>query len=361
MPTVTITPNPVIRPATVNVDLTGFVKGTKVTVKVDGITILTGRIGRSGALYQAGISIGSTSALGTHHVYVYNSAGTTLASTTFIVQDPVVVTPDPLALPPVKAGWSPVLTETFDKSCLEGQFAATYPLFTPYGLGWNDTSHKGKYNPNIASVSNGLMNIRIRSMGGVPQVFAMTAKPAGFSTLGGATKWRVETIIRSDRLYGYKAVPMGWTDTRHQNVLYNYNGTLVDLGPDYPKWLDGEIDYLEGNLDGSLMRAYLHYNNVNITVTKKADGSFSITPNETYQESADLGINLDNWHHIACEYIGGPSVEIFVDGVSKKKFVNRIPTKPFHMNWQFETNLTGQTIDPATTGNIQIAAIRVSV
>jgi len=261
---------------------------------------------------------------------------------------------DPLALPAPKAGWTPVLTETFDKPCAEGAFAATYPLLKPYNLGWKDTSGKGTYNPAIASVANGVLNIGIRSINGVPQVFTFTALPPGFSSLGGAPTFRVETIIRADRLPGYKGATMGWTDARSSNYLVNG----VDMGPDYVKWLFGEWDYLEGDFDGSTMKAYMHYSNVNITVdttTKK------VTPQETYQEYVDLGINLDNWHHIAAEYQSGAYCEVFVDGVSKRRFTNRVPTGPFHLNFQNETNLSGKVIDPATSGSVQIAGIRISV
>jgi len=261
---------------------------------------------------------------------------------------------DPLALPAAKAGWTPVLTELFDKPCAEGQFAATYPAFTPYSMGWKDTSQRGRYNPNIASVANGVLSIRMRTENGYPQVFTMTAKPPGFSSLGGASAWRVESIIRADRLPGYKTATMGWTDARSSNYLVNG----VDMGPDYVKWLFGEWDYLEGDFDGSTMKAYLHYSDVKITVdtsTKK------VTPQETYQEYVDLGINLDNWHHIAAEYQSGAYCEVFVDGVSKRRFTNRVPTGPFHLNFQNETNLSGKYIDPATSGSVQIAGIRISV
>lgn len=275
--------------------------------------------------------------------------------------DPVPVPTDTHALPAVKAGWTPVITELFDKPCAEGQFAATYPLFVPYQKGWTDTSKRGRYNPDIASVKDGILNIRMRTdpVTALPQVFTMTAKPPGFSALGGASRWRAETIIRSDRLPGYKTATMGWTDSRSADNKVLLNGVWVDMGPDYVKWLDGEIDYLEGDFDGSTMKMFMHYRDVKISIdpsTKKI--SVLESP---YQDYVDLGVNLDNWHLIACEYDGVAGyVQVEVDGVVKRKFTNRVPTKPFHLNWQNETNLSGKAIDPATAGNIQIAAIRIS-
>jgi len=337
----------------VNVTGTSF-PNRKTRLLLDGVGATTNifRPDKNG-WFQVGITVSSTPKTQTLIAQQDQGGGAWAEVARTTIQ--VVGILDQLALPAAKTGWTPVLTELFDKPCAEGQFSATYPQFTPYSQGWQDTSHKGRYNPNIASVADGVMSIRVRTENGYPQVFAMTAKPPGFSALGGASRWRVESIIRSDRLPGYKAVPMGWTDERSKDHLVNG----VDMGPDYVKWLYGEWDYIEGNLDGSLMKAFMHYSNVKISVdssTKK----ITVLENP-YQEYVDLGINLDNWHHVAAEYDSGNYCEVFIDGSSKRRFTTRVPIGPFHLNWQFETNLSGQVIDPATTGKIQIAAIRVSV
>lgn len=278
------------------------------------------------------------------------------APTTTPVPDPVP-TPVPTipSLPPLPAGLTTVLLETFDKDCTEGAFASTYPQLVPYLPSWTDTSGRGHYNPNLASVKGGILNIRLRTENGVPQVFSMTGHGTGSSALGGYLGFRMETVMRADRIPGYKQAVMGWTDTRSKDVLYQG----VDLGSDYPKWLDGEIDGPECDFDGSTMKGFVHYRDVDIDVdlaTKK------IKPLEAYQESVDLGVNPDNWHVPGFDWRAGQYVAYLLDGVEKgPRITNRVPIMRFHPNWQFETNLHGWAIDPATAGNIQIAALRIAV
>lgn len=297
----------------------------------------------------------------------------TTVATTMVALATAGTTPPPPpsslpTIPDAPAGWIEVMNEPFATDVAEGGFTnlghPAYPMLNPYDYGWTDTSKKGIYNPGIASVKDGIFRARMRTIGGKPNVFAMTSFPPGSSARGGFLSGRVATLMRADRIPGFKIVPMLWPDIQSKDILYDG----ADLGPDYPKWFGGELDLPEGNLDGALLWAFFHYRNVKISVEKKvrADGSayYTITPLEPYQKSIALGVSADEWHVFTVEWMSGQYVAALVDGVEKGRLtvdangVNRAPIVSMHANWQFETSLSGQTIDPATVGNIEIAQIR---
>lgn len=356
--TLVVVPTLALVGSTASASGSGYVPKARHRVLYGSSVKATFRTTRNGSFGPIGVLLSPTAATAAVSVQQYVGGkwapvGPPISVTTVAAEPEPTPAPTGRTLPAPKAGWNPIVTELFDKPCAEGSFAATYPLFVPYTKGWHDTSKRGRYNPDIASVADGVLTIRIRTENGYPQVFTMTAHPAGWSARGGASRWRAETLIRADRIPGIKTATMGWTDARHED--YPYNG--VDMGPDYVKWLFGEIDYLEGDFDGSTMDAYVHFSDVQHTANTTTK---VVTPTEPFQESVDLGVNLDNWHHIACEYVDGQYVEVAIDGVMKRRFVNRPPKGPFHLNWQNETNLHGWPIDPAG-GRVQIAAIRISV
>jgi len=99
MPTLTVTPNPTTRPATLNADVAGLAPGTRINLHVDGTTILTGRVGLDGALH-AGIAIGTTSSISNHTASVFDSTNkkALIGPITFAVVATATVPTVPLAL-----------------------------------------------------------------------------------------------------------------------------------------------------------------------------------------------------------------------------------------------------------------------
>jgi hypothetical protein len=71
-----------------------------------------------------------------------------------------------------------------DTERAEGDFLRAYGnKWDPYPNGWKDTSKKGNYNPGIISVRNGVMNMKLNTVNGVPQVAAPQPKINGNSDL----------------------------------------------------------------------------------------------------------------------------------------------------------------------------------
>jgi hypothetical protein len=96
--------------------------------------------------------------------------------------DPPAATPTPAPIPPATnyPNFQLIYDEQFTKDCPEGQFLTTYgDRFFVYPNGWKDTSKKGNYNPGIISVNAGVMNMRMRTINGVPQVSAPEPKING--------------------------------------------------------------------------------------------------------------------------------------------------------------------------------------
>jgi hypothetical protein len=238
------------------------------------------------------------------------------------------------------AGWSLVFDDEMDRPVALGHlldasidaYHTSDGRYTVYKSGWLDTSKVGHYDPAIASIANGIFDIAIKTAGGYPHVFAMTALPTGSSAKGGLLSMRCEVRIRADLMIGYKGVPMcGWADA----------ATTNDLLLQY-----GENDFPEANFDQS-PAAYMHWTNAT------AFGQ---------QDWYPTGASWQTWHTYRTDWIGTPtggSVEFSIDGRSIGKSTSRTPVSPMHANFQFETWTNGVVPDPAVTGHVQIDFIHI--
>jgi hypothetical protein len=121
-------------------------------------------------------------------------------------------TPTPTPVPPTNyPNFQLIYDEQFTKDCPEGQFLNTYgDRFFVYPVGWKDTSKKGAYNPGIISVSNGIMNMRMRTVNGVPQVSAPEPKINGSTADRNQLYGRYEARFRADATDGYKLAWLLW-------------------------------------------------------------------------------------------------------------------------------------------------------
>ena len=219
-----------------------------------------------------------------------------------------------------RPGWHQVFTDDFSTNVPLGSFpTAVSSKWTAYS-GFQDTWGNGTHNPGkVISVNAGLMNMYLHTENGTHLVAAPLPKIAGHaSAYDGLTYGRYAVRFRVDQpgnLAGYKTAWLLW--------------------PDSNTWSDGEIDFPEGNLNGSISEFMHHKGNPQ--------------DQEQYHTSTTYG----GWHTAVIEWTP-QSVKFLLDGTVIGNDTNTavIPTKPMHWVLQTETTETGPTNTAA--GNLQI-------
>ena len=244
-----------------------------------------------------------------------NSAGASPASAALAV---TTAASAPTSTMPVGdlPGWHSVLAEDFNTNAPLGSFVNTYSnTVGAYPAGWKDTSKNGTYNPEkTLSVSNGVMDTWLHSEGG--QFLVNAATPKLPTMLYGRFAMR----MKADQVPGYKIAPLLW--------------------PDSDSWNDGEIDFPEGDLNGSNFSAFTHHAGAPQT-----------------QDWLSAGVNGDNWHTYEIAWSPG-QVQYFVDGALKGTHTVAIPTKPMHWVLQFETQIGGGAPSASASGHVSIDWIK---
>lgn len=192
-----------------------------------------------------------------------------------------------------------------------------------YPDGSADTSHNGTYYPSrTVSIKNGLMNLHVHTetLNGrvVHMVSAPMPKVPGGVNGGGLRYGRYVIRFRSDALRGYKIAWMLWPDT--------------EIWPQ-----DGEIDFPEGDLDGSFS-AFMHHM-----------GASSGTQQDAYPTNA----RYTSWHTASLDW-RSTSCRFTLDGNVIGTSYNHLPSTPMHWVLQTETTLDGTIPSNATAGNVQI-------
>jgi beta-glucanase (GH16 family) len=162
-----------------------------------------------------------------------------------------------------------------------------------------------------------LMNLYLHSADGKALVAAPIARIPGAGGGGGILYGRYAMRFRADPVPGYKTAWLLWPDTDH--------------------WADGEIDFPEGNLTGSMMAAMHHTGDP--------------------ERSTNYGTNAGygSWHTAVLEWTA-QSVTFTLDGRTLGHFTDAslIPTTPMHWVLQTETTLSGPAPSPSAAGNVQI-------
>lgn len=200
-------------------------------------------------------------------------------------------------------GWSRVFQDDFINVISEGNFPATTTGWAAYPNTWLDTSKRGRYSPEIISQHDSCLDIHMRTENGVIKV------AAPYPTLGGVrdrASLRVSVRFKADVATGFKTA---W-------LLWPQGGA-----PAWPKW--GEIDFPEGNLDGTI-KAFMHRQDA---LTGADQDGFST--NETYPV----------WHIATTEWIAGVSCNFILNGVVIGNVISRVPAGPMHWVGQCETVL----------------------
>jgi len=210
-------------------------------------------------------------------------------------------------------GWKLIFSEDFTTNAPSGGFLSTYTNFGAYPWGWLDTSKRGRYDPRILSVSGGLLNMHLHtSSDGMHHVAAPYPKlPGGTNQLYG----RYSVRFRADPVDGYKTAWLLW--------------------PQSEVWSDGEIDFPEGDLTGT-MKAFMHYVGA-----------------PTEQDYFGTGVGYANWHTATTEWSPN-KVAFYLDGRLIGTSTQHVPAKPMHYVLQTETELGSDPIPSRTAGNVQV-------
>ena len=179
-----------------------------------------------------------------------------------------------------------------------------------YPDGWRDTTKRGTYaRSRVLSVHGGLLDYYLHSSGGEHLVAAALPK-----TEVGA--------------YGRYASASARTRFRVQDRL----AAVAGLG----SRSEGEIDFPEGNLDGTSFTAFNHY-------ARHAGGQQGFNAPGRYQR----------WHTATTEWRPG-QVDFFLDGRHIGRSRRWVPGGPMHWVLQTETSTDGGKPSQATRGHLYV-------
>ncbi|WP_196807195.1 glycoside hydrolase family 16 protein [Candidatus Solirubrobacter pratensis] len=221
-------------------------------------------------------------------------------------------------------GWHQVFADDFQTNVPLGSFpGAVGGRWDDYPDGSSDTSKRGTYMPSkVVSIGNGIMNLHLHTENGVHMVAVPYPKIPGASSHNGMLYGRYAVRFRSDPVPGYKTAWLLW--------------------PDSGSWPgDGEIDFPEGQLDGTIS-AFMH----------RQGGSGGGD-----QDAFDTPATYTSWHTAVLEW--SPAATRFIlDGNVIGTSTSRIPNTPMHWVLQTETSLESAPSDSAE-GNVQVDWVAV--
>jgi beta-glucanase (GH16 family) len=222
-------------------------------------------------------------------------------------------------------GWRQIFSDDFTTDVPLGSFPdAVATKWSAYPDGWKDTSKKGTYYPSqTVTINGGTLNIFLHTENSMHMVCAPVPKlPGAVGNGTGLQYGRYAICFRADAVPGYKTAWLLWPDSEV-----------------WPR--DGEIDFPEGNLTGTIS-AFMHRQNG----TSGSD-----------QDAFSSQATYTQWHVAVIEWTS-PYVDFLLDGASIGRSVNRIPNTPMHWVIQTETTLSGETSDTAQ-GTVQIDWVAV--
>jgi beta-glucanase (GH16 family) len=212
-----------------------------------------------------------------------------------------------------------VLREDFTDDVAVGSFAdsAYGQKWTVYPDGWEDTSGLGTYAPSrVLSVEDGALTFDLRAEDGEYLGAALTAGHTYGRQFG-----RFSIRWRADPVPGF--------------------GLAFLLWPDSERWPDdGEIDFPEGWLDGSITATAHH-----------ADPTGG-------RDRFDTGVSMTDWHVTTVEWT--PSTVTFsLDERVVGTSTTDVPQNPMHVVLQAGTNGSGTPPPDDARGRIQVDWVQV--
>lgn len=214
-----------------------------------------------------------------------------------------------------------------------GSFPGSYGTKWSVGYGDNVPDTAGKqgrpsmYMPSkVLSIQNGVMNMFLHSENG--------------KSLGAAPMPKVnkQTWPYNGQLYGK------WTVRFKADAIHGFKTAWL-LWPDSGEWEDGEIDFPEGDLDGTIS-AFSHCANVGNPQGNCIYGSTTA--------------RYTSWHTASIEWIPG-RVTFILDGQTIATGTNSVPNESMHYVMQTESCFGGLSDCPlaGTSSNLQVDWISV--
>jgi hypothetical protein len=215
--------------------------------------------------------------------------------------------------------WRTVLREDFSQDVPVRAFTSSDygERWSVYPDGWRDTSGVGTYAPSrVLSVEDGALVFDMQAEGGEYLGAALTAEETYGQRFG-----RFSVRWRADPVPGY--------------------GLAFLLWPDSEQWpADGEIDFPEGWLDGTITATAHHANP------------------EGGKEQFNTGVTMTDWHVTTVEWT--PSAVTFhLDGRLVGTSTTDVPQDPMHWVMQAGTNGSGTPPPDDARGRIQIDWLQV--
>jgi hypothetical protein len=229
-------------------------------------------------------------------------------------------------LPAAPAGWTPLIDQRFDREAPLGSFADVYPGWAWYD-GMTDTSREtarprqqvGLWDSRTTmSVRDGLLDCRLHTAGERPQVCALTPTPDD-RIWHGQRYGRYSVRFSADTIPGYKIAWLLW--------------------PDSNEWPEGEIDFPEADLDGTITGS-----------SHRNDGDPS-----DFAWFVDTAQRLGTgWHTATIDWRPG-RLTFVLDGESwTTTDPAALPRVPMRWALQAETRIEDAAPDPDVSGHILI-------
>lgn len=213
-------------------------------------------------------------------------------------------------------GWHQEFSDDFTTPVALGSFPgpAYDAKWTGYDNNQPDSSGDGVFSQKIISVHDGLMDMYLHTVNGVPTGAAPTPNVTGDQWFG-QVYGRYSVRFKSDSLPLYGT---GWV-----------------LWPDSNDWNEGEIDFPEGSLDNTIA-GFVH------CIGHAADNCSWLFSSVRY---------ASGWHTATIDWRPG-SVTFYLDNHTMITNTNAVPTAKLH--WILQTATNGGTPKSTTAGHMLI-------
>jgi hypothetical protein len=209
--------------------------------------------------------------------------------------------------------WTQIFAEDFTTDVARGGFADAYgDRWSGYD-GFTESAGNARYNDDIISVDNGVMDMYVHYQNGQRQAAAPI--PLIDGQWGGTTYGRYSIRYRSDYVEGFKQSFMLW--------------------PDNDNWNDGEINFPEGGL-GQEIYGFNH------CIGNAASNCFWVKHTE----------NTTDWHTATVEWTPN-SISYILDGQTLGTTYDNIPRVPMHLILQLQGDNWYGT-DTTGTGSVEV-------
>ena len=208
-------------------------------------------------------------------------------------------------------GWTRTFSDDFAHPVAAGRFPGRYDDSWVAYDGFTDTSGIGDYRADAVSVRDGVLDLAVSAGDGA--VTSAAVVPLVGGEWGGQVHGRFSVRMRADAVPGFYAAFLLWSDDND--------------------WDDGEVDFPEGRLDGTV-RGYNH------------------TPGDPSVNSfvGDTGVSFDGWHTYTIEW-RPDRIDYLVDDRVWATTSEALPTASMH--WVMQVEAAGET-PPDGAGHVEI-------